>query len=153
MELVWLAFPAAVIIFMSDKECAAVPTATVEIKSKFDLEFRRISVPRCEVERLSLETFYRLVTDAHRLPPAALVRISYQDPRTMRLTDLKRSSDLATALQGAAPLLRLFVSRLRGVEVEVGIIHSALQYMYHALPGSVVDIVCMYHTGIRGGGR
>ena len=100
-------------------DSATAPTAMVEIKSKFELEFRRISVPRFEAERLSLEAFYRLVTDAHCLPPAAHVRISYQDPRAMRLTDLERSSDLATALRGAAPLLRVFVSRLRGVEVEV----------------------------------
>ena len=91
----------------------------VEIKSKFELEFRRISVPRSEVERLSLEAFYRLVTEAHCLPSAAYVRISYQNPQSMRLTSLESAEELVAALRGAAPLLRLFVSRLRGVDVEV----------------------------------
>ena len=104
---------------MAESEGAAVvSTQMVEIKSKFELEFRRISVPRSEAERLSLEAFYRLVTDAHCLPPTAHVRISYQSPNK-KLIHLESTAELATALRGAAPLLRLFVSRLRGVEVEV----------------------------------
>ena len=97
----------------------ADPTEMVEIKSQFELEFRRISIPRSEAERLSLESFYRLVTDAHCLPRGAPVAISYQSPRDMKQTALESSEELAAALRGAAPLLRLFVSRLRGVEVEV----------------------------------
>lgn len=120
---------------MSDgKDNAAAPTAMVEIKSKFESEFRRISIPRSEAERLSLEAFYRLLTDAHCLPRAAYVRISYQDPRSMRMTDLERASDLATALRGAAPLLRLFVSRLRGVEVEVLTTSTLYVSLYRAQP-------------------
>ena len=95
------------------------PTEVVEIKSQFELEFRRISVPRSEAERLSLDSFYRLVTDAHCLPRAAPVLISYQNQRDMRQTPLESAEELATALHIAAPLLRLFVSRLRGLEVEV----------------------------------
>ena len=33
------------------------PTEVVEIKSQFELEFRRISVPRTEAERLTLDSF------------------------------------------------------------------------------------------------
>ena len=95
------------------------PTEVVEIKSQFELEFRRISVPRTEAERLTLDSFYRLVTDAHCLPRGAPVLISYQSSRDMRQTPLESAEELATALQIAAPLLRLYVSRLRGLEVEV----------------------------------
>lgn len=91
----------------------------VQIKSKFELEFRRISVPRSEANRLSLDSFYRLITDAHCLPRSAPVEISYKNPQDEKLIRLESSEELATALRSAAPLLKVFVSRLRGVEVEV----------------------------------
>lgn len=94
-------------------------TEMVEIKSKFELEFRRISVPRSEIERLSLESFYRLVADAHCLPRAAHVQISYQNPLSMKVSNLESAEELKTALKSAVPLLRLFVSRIRGIEVQV----------------------------------
>lgn len=96
------------------------PSVTVQIKSKFEMEFRRISAPRSEVERLSLESFYRLVTDAHCLPRSAPVLICYQNPRDMRQTPLQSVEELKAALASSAPLLRLFVSRIRGLIVEVG---------------------------------
>ena len=95
------------------------PTEVVEIKSQFELEFRRISVPRTEAARLTLDSFYRLVTDAHCLPRSPPVLISYQNTRDMRQTPLESGEELAAALQSAAPLLRLFMKRLRGLEVEV----------------------------------
>ena len=104
---------------MTEGRASGAGSAMVEVKSKFELEFRRIAVPRSEAERLSLEGFYRLVTDAHCLPPAALVQISYQSPHNKELVALESREELAAALRSAAPLLRLFVSRLRGVEVEV----------------------------------
>ena len=121
---------------VSRNSAGSAPTAMVDIKSKFELELRRISLPRSEAERLSLESFYRLLTDAHCLPPSAQVQISYQNPRSLKLTAVESSADLATAIRGAAPLLRLFVSRLRGVVVEVGayavlIIGGANLYLYH----------------------
>ena len=109
---------------------AAAGPAMVQIKSKFELEFRRISVPRSEANRLSLDAFYRLITDAHCLPRAAPVQISYKNSQSERLIRLESSEQLATALRSASPLLKVFVSRLRGVEVEV----SVLQYLDCQLP-------------------
>lgn len=104
---------------MADRAAVSAGPAMVQIKSKFELEFRRISVPHSEVNRLSLDAFYRLITDAHCLPRSALVQISYRNPQNERLIRLESSEELAAALRSAAPLLKVFVSRLRGVEVEV----------------------------------
>ena len=91
----------------------------VAIKSKFELEFRRISLPRRQAECLSLAAFHRLVCDTHCLSQPAPVQIFYLDPRSRRLAAIEGPEALAAALGGAAPLLRLFVSRVRGTEVEV----------------------------------
>ena len=95
------------------------PTSVLEIKSQFELEFRRISIPRSGAERLSLDSLYRLLTDAHCLPRGAPVLVRYQHPRDMRQAPLETQEELEAALSTAAPLLRLFVSRVRGLEVEV----------------------------------
>lgn len=94
-------------------------TAVVEIKSKFEFEFRRLSLLRRQAEALSIDAFYRLITDTHRLPPLASVQILYLDPRKNEQVPIDDAKELATAFKGAAPLLRLFVNRVRGAEVEV----------------------------------
>lgn len=94
-------------------------SAVVEIKSKFELEFRRISLLRGQAEALSIDAFYRLITDTHCLPPVASVQISYLDPRRNEHVRIEDAKQLAAAVKGAAPLLRLFVNRVRGAEAEV----------------------------------
>ena len=94
-------------------------TVVVEIKSKFELEFRRISLLRGQAEALSIDAFYRLIADTHCLPPPANVQISYLDPRKNEQVPIEDAKELAAAVKTAAPLLRLFVNRVRGAEAEV----------------------------------
>lgn len=81
---------------------------TVEVKSKFDAEFRRFSVSRTTT--MKYEEFHGLLERLHRLGDVAFL-ISYTDPRDGDLLPINNDDNLARALQNARPLLRVIIQR------------------------------------------
>lgn len=81
---------------------------TVEVKSKFDAEFRRFSVSRSTT--MKYEEFHGLLERLHRLGDVAFL-ISYTDPRDGDLLPINNDDNLARALQNARPLLRVIIQR------------------------------------------
>lgn len=81
---------------------------TVEVKSKFDAEFRRFSVSRSTT--MKYEEFHGLLERLHRLGDVAFL-ISYTDPRDGDLLPINNDDNLGRALQNARPLLRVIIQR------------------------------------------
>lgn len=92
----------------SSKTSLKVDSGTVEVKSKFDAEFRRFSVSRHELRRY--EDFRQLVEKLHRLVDVPFL-LSYTDPRDGDLLPINNDDNLGLALLNARPLLRLIVQR------------------------------------------
>ncbi|XP_046681409.1 partitioning defective protein 6 [Homalodisca vitripennis] len=81
---------------------------TVEVKSKFDAEFRRFSVSKATT--MKYDEFHGLLEKLHRLGDVAFL-ISYTDPRDGDLLPINNDDNLARALQNARPLLRVIIQR------------------------------------------
>ncbi len=88
----------------------------VEVKSKFDAEFRRFLLDRAKYA--TFEQFEALLEDLHQLGPRAGDRgertpfvISYTDPKDNDLLPINNTDNYLRALQNARPLLRLVVQR------------------------------------------
>jgi partitioning defective protein 6 len=82
---------------------------TVEVKSKFECEFRRFSVDRTQVTHY--EELQSLVKDFHRLPSVMNLTVSYTDPRNGDLLPINNDDNLQRAFTTAMPLLKLFIYR------------------------------------------
>lgn len=81
----------------------------VEVKAKFECEFRRFSVDRSQTTQFS--DLYGLVKDSHRLPEEMPFTISYTDPRNGDLLPINNNDNMLRAFSTSLPLLRLFVYR------------------------------------------
>jgi partitioning defective protein 6 len=87
----------------------------VEIKSKFDAEFRRFSLDGSKVA--SYEAFHDLLSDVHQLigsrdqPGPLPFHIFYIDPKDNDLLPITNTDNYRRALQSARPLLRLVIQR------------------------------------------
>nr|QPF70849.1 partitioning defective 6 [Locusta migratoria] len=92
----------------SSKTQHKVDSGTVEVKSKFDAEFRRFSVNRDEMRRY--DDFRQLVERLHHLSDVPFL-LSYTDPRDGDLLPINNDDNLGRALLNARPLLRLIVQR------------------------------------------
>ncbi|XP_063218042.1 partitioning defective 6 homolog beta [Bacillus rossius redtenbacheri] len=88
----------------------------VEVKSKFDAEFRRFSVPRSSTAKY--EDFKLLVEKLHRLGDVPFL-VSYTDPSDGDLLPINNDDNLGRALQNARPLLRVIVQRKGGSLEEI----------------------------------
>uniref|UniRef100_T1DNC7 Putative par-6 n=1 Tax=Anopheles aquasalis TaxID=42839 RepID=T1DNC7_ANOAQ len=88
----------------------------VEIKSKFDAEFRRWSVKRSEQH--SFEVFQSLIERLHRLDRSQLL-VSYIDPRDNDLLPINNDDNFGRALTTARPLLRVIIQK-KGDSIENG---------------------------------
>lgn len=91
-----------------NKITARIESQFVEVKTKFDAEFRRFSLNRSE--RLKYDEFKALVEKLHRLHDLAFL-ISYTDPRDGDLLPINNDDNLARALLTAKPLLRVQIQR------------------------------------------
>ncbi|KAI5641281.1 PB1 domain-containing protein [Phthorimaea operculella] len=91
-----------------NKIAARVDSQNVEVKTKFDAEFRRFSLNRSE--KLKYEDFKALIEKLHRLHDVAFL-ISYTDPRDGDLLPINNDDNLARALLTARPLLRVIIQR------------------------------------------
>ncbi|KAI0234719.1 Partitioning defective-like protein 6 beta [Lamellibrachia satsuma] len=83
-------------------------TPLVEVKSKFDAEFRRFSLDREKLTKF--EDFNHLVEVVHGLPNIPFV-IAYTDPKDGDLLPINNDDNFARALTIARPLLRLLVQK------------------------------------------
>ncbi|KYB26461.1 partitioning defective 6 homolog beta [Tribolium castaneum] len=80
----------------------------IEVKSKFDAEFRRFSVERDPQARF--EEFRALLERLHRLQDIAFL-VSYIDPSDQDLLPINNDDNLRRALANAKPLLRVIIQR------------------------------------------
>ncbi|CAH0386446.1 unnamed protein product [Bemisia tabaci] len=80
--------------------------SVVEVKSKFDAEFRRFSLSKSE----KYETFREMLETLHHLSDIPFV-VSYTDPKDGDLLPLNNDDNLGIALQKAKPLLRVIIQR------------------------------------------
>jgi len=80
----------------------------VEIKSKFDAEFRRWSIDRSNSQKL--EDFKALIQKLHHLSDIHFL-ISYIDPSDNDLLPINNDDNFHRALTTAKPLLRIIVQR------------------------------------------
>jgi hypothetical protein len=92
----------------------------VEIKSKFDAEFRRFSLDGTKVS--TFELFRELLADVHQLKNTdsnkvvknnndGTFHIFYIDPKDDDLLPITNTDNYRRALQSARPLLRLVIQR------------------------------------------
>ncbi|XP_072947918.1 partitioning defective protein 6 [Epargyreus clarus] len=91
-----------------NKIAARIDSQSVEVKTKFDAEFRRFSLSR--TEKLKYDDFKDLIEKLHRLHDVAFL-ISYTDPRDGDLLPINNDDNLARALLTARPLLRVIIQR------------------------------------------
>ena len=81
---------------------------TVEVKSKFDAEFRRFSLDKSRCQ--TFDGFKKLLKDLHHLGQLQFV-IKYSDPRDNELLPITNDDNYLAALKNAKPLLRLIIQR------------------------------------------
>lgn len=86
----------------------------IEIKSKFDAEFRRWSLKRSEQH--NFEAFQSLIERLHKLDRSQLL-VSYIDPRDNDLLPINNDDNFGRALTTARPLLRVIIQR-KGDSIE-----------------------------------
>ncbi|XP_022915258.1 partitioning defective 6 homolog gamma [Onthophagus taurus] len=80
----------------------------VEVKSKFDAEFRRFAVDRDT--QAQFEQFRSLLERLHKLKDIAFL-VSYIDPSDQDLLPINNDENLRRALLNAKPLLRVIIQR------------------------------------------
>jgi partitioning defective protein 6 len=80
----------------------------IEIKSKFDAEFRRFAIERHAATKF--EEFYRTIEKFHRLFTVPF-HLYYTDPSHGDLLPINNDDNFAKAVSSAKPLLRLIVQR------------------------------------------
>uniref|UniRef100_T1IAA9 Uncharacterized protein n=3 Tax=Rhodnius TaxID=13248 RepID=T1IAA9_RHOPR len=85
-----------------------IDSGVVEVKTKFDAEFRRFSIPRSSTPKY--EELKALLEKVHNLAETAFL-ISYTDPRDGDLLPINNDGNLSRAIQNAKPLLRLIIQR------------------------------------------
>ncbi|KAF6197793.1 hypothetical protein GE061_008759 [Apolygus lucorum] len=85
-----------------------IDSGLVEVKSKFDAEFRRFSLPK--VTTMTYEEFSGLLEKTHRLHDVPFL-VSYTDPRDGDLLPINNDDNLNRALLSARPLLRVIIQR------------------------------------------
>ncbi|KAJ9582703.1 hypothetical protein L9F63_022944, partial [Diploptera punctata] len=115
----------------SSKTQVKTDSGVVEVKSKFDAEFRRFSVSRHEAGKY--EDFKQLVERLHHLADVPFL-ISYTDPRDGDLLPINNDDNLGRALLTARPLLRVIVQRKAQQE-------DCLFHQFHHTEGSPPPIL------------
>ncbi|KAL1437426.1 hypothetical protein MTO96_001480 [Rhipicephalus appendiculatus] len=80
----------------------------LEVKSKFDAEFRRFSLDKSELSRY--DEFCRLIERFHSISEVPF-SLCYTDPIHGDLLPINNDENFARAVQSARPLLRLLIQR------------------------------------------
>lgn len=96
---------------------ARIASGYIEVKSKFDAEFRRFAIQICRKLQLPFEEFNDMIEKVHGLKNIAYT-ITYIDPEG-DLLPINNDDNLAKALSTARPLLRLVILRKGENEYEI----------------------------------
>ncbi|CAG2175770.1 unnamed protein product, partial [Oppiella nova] len=80
----------------------------IEIKSKFDAEFRRFSLDRSELSKF--DDFFKLIEHFHKLFSISF-SVFYSDPIHGDLLPINNDDNFLRAILSAKPLLRLIIQR------------------------------------------
>jgi len=97
------------------KLAARIDSGLVEVKSKFEAEFRRFAINRQPIPRF--EEFYVLVEKLHALQSIPF-SITYTDPEG-DLLPINNNDNFAVALTNARPVLRLIIQQRGQSQLEV----------------------------------
>jgi len=81
---------------------------TVEVKSKFDAEFRRFSLDKSKYQ--TFDSFKSLLSELHHLTAVPFV-VRHSDPKDNDLLPITNDDNYLAALKNAKPLLRLVIQR------------------------------------------
>jgi len=81
---------------------------TVEVKSKFDAEFRRFSLDKSRYQ--TFDNFKHLLKDLHKLGQVPFL-VKYNDPSDNDLLPITNDDNYMAALKNARPMLRLVIQR------------------------------------------
>nr|ACO12821.1 Partitioning defective 6 homolog beta [Lepeophtheirus salmonis] len=100
----------------------------VEVKSKFDAEFRRFSLDRSKYP--SFESFHSRVQSLHLLDKVPFT-IAFIDPKDNDLLPINNTDNYQRALVNARPLLRLVIQRFG--EFEKSLLHSRSEGLHRPL--------------------
>ncbi|KAF4522223.1 hypothetical protein B566_EDAN009067 [Ephemera danica] len=98
----------------SSKSSLKAEGDAVEVKSKFDAEFRRFSVRRDEGP--TYEEFRALLEQLHSLTEEPFL-VSYTDPRDGDLLPINNDDNFGRALRSARPLLRIIIQRKGKIKI------------------------------------
>ncbi|CAG7834082.1 unnamed protein product [Allacma fusca] len=93
----------------------------VEVKSKFEAEFRRFSVER--LARPTFEEFRTLLEKLHHVEDIPFL-ISYTDPKDGDLLPINNDDNFSLALQNARPLLRILLQRKGNSQTDLNGSHN-----------------------------
>ncbi|KAL5467096.1 hypothetical protein EMCRGX_G031276 [Ephydatia muelleri] len=94
---------------MAAKRAPTYDPNLIEVKSKFECEYRRFNLNRMQLNQF--EAFHALVKESHHLPSDMPFTISYTDPRNGDLLPINNDDNLVRAFTTAVPLLRVIVYR------------------------------------------
>jgi len=88
---------------------ASQPNKVIEVKSKFDAEFRRFAVQLNEFPLF--EDFQAMLAEVHLLSNDPTFHISYIDPKDNDLLPINNTDNYLRAMKNAKPPLRLVIQR------------------------------------------
>lgn len=94
---------------MAAKRAPTYDPNLIEVKSKFECEYRRFNLNRMQLNQF--EAFHALVKESHHLPSDMPFTISYTDPRNGDLLPINNDDNLVRAFTTAVPMLRVIVYR------------------------------------------
>nr|AUG84406.1 Par6 [Platynereis dumerilii] len=93
---------------MNGKSGQVLANRVIEVKSKFDAEYRRFSINKSKI--LRYEEFYQLLQDLHRLKDIPFI-VCYTDPKDGDLLPINNGDNYMLAINTTPSILRLTVQR------------------------------------------
>ncbi|CAH8437307.1 unnamed protein product [Dicrocoelium dendriticum] len=107
----------------------------LEVKSKFDAEFRRISIDLNSMTKF--DDFYNVLEYVHQLQTIPFV-VQYVDPKNSDLLPINNDKNFAVALSVSRPLLRILLQRKGESYGEVYGYKAAKTNKLHKSPASAL---------------
>ncbi|KAB7504315.1 Partitioning defective protein 6 [Armadillidium nasatum] len=92
----------------SSKNANRLSSSLVEIKSKFDAEFRRFSIEKHKLN--NLESFREQLQELHKLSSVAFI-LTYIDPKDGCLLPITNNENFKRAIETSRPTLKIIIQR------------------------------------------
>uniref|UniRef100_A0A1X7VFD5 PDZ domain-containing protein n=2 Tax=Amphimedon queenslandica TaxID=400682 RepID=A0A1X7VFD5_AMPQE len=83
----------------------------VEVKSKFEYEYRRFSIDRTQLTQY--DELSALIKESHNLPTDMPFTVSYTNPKNDDILPINNDKNMNSAFQTAMPFIKLFIYRER----------------------------------------